>query len=85
MCVSCEELLTEIEWKVLWKTVEKKDIPLDPPNASWAYKAIAKLGGWSNSKGTGKASWSTIWDGWSKLTERVEGFLIAQSIGVIKI
>lgn len=85
VCVSCEELLTEIEWKVLWKTVEKdKNLPLIPPNAAWAYQAIAKLGGWSNSKKTGKASWATIWNGWSRLNERVEGFFLAQDIGVIK-
>jgi hypothetical protein len=84
VCVSCEELLTEIEWKVLWKTVEKNDLPSIPPTAAWAYQAIAKLGGWSNSKRTGKASWATIWDGWYRLTERVEGFLLAQAIGVVK-
>lgn len=84
VCVSCEELLTEIEWKILWKTVEKKELPLTPPTAAWAYQAIAKLGGWSNSKRTGKASWASIWEGWYRLTERVEGFLLAQAIGVIK-
>lgn len=85
VCMSCEELLTEIEWKVLWKAVEKKKLPLIPPDAAWAYQAIAKLGGWSNSKKTGKASWATIWNGWSRLNERVEGFLLAHEIGVIKI
>lgn len=84
VCISCEELLTEIEWKVLWKTVEKKDLPLNPPSAAWAYQAIAKLGGWSNSKRTGKASWATIWEGWYRLTERIEGFLLAQAMGVVK-
>lgn len=84
VCISCEELLTEIEWKVLWITVEKKDLPSTPPTAAWAYHAIAKLGGWSNSKRTGRASWSTIWDGWCKLAERVQGFHIAQTMGVIK-
>jgi hypothetical protein len=75
--VSCEEMLTEIEWKVLWKAVEKKDFPTTPPSAAWAYQAIAKLGGWSNSKRTGRTSWSTLWDGWFRLTERVEGFMLA--------
>lgn len=83
VCINCEELLTEIEWNVLWKTVEKnKKLPLIPPDAVWAYQAIAKLGGWSNSKKTGKASWATIWNGWSRLNERVEGFLLALDIGV---
>jgi len=77
---SCRELLTEPEWKVLWQTTEKKQIPENPPSAAWAFKAIAKLGGWTNSKRTGKASWSTIWDGWFKLNERVQGFLLAQKL-----
>lgn len=77
--VSCEDLLTEIEWKVLWKSLEKKDIPSKPPSASWAYQAIAKLGGWCNSKRTGKAAWSTVWTGWFRLTERVEGFMFARA------
>ena len=84
VCISCEELLSEIEWKVLWKTVEKKQFPLSPPDTTWAYQAIAKLGGWSNSKKTGKASWATIWNGWNKLNERIAGFLLALDMGVIK-
>jgi len=78
VCVTCDELLTEIEWKVLWKTVEKKELPSITPSAAWAYKAIAKLGGWNDSKKTGKAAWSTLWDGWFRLAERVEGFMMAQ-------
>ncbi len=80
VCIPCDEVLSEIEWRVLWKTVEKTDFPSQAPVASWAYKAIAKLGGWTDSKRTGKAAWSTIWNGWSNLNERIEGFLIAQSI-----
>lgn len=80
VCVSCDKLLTEIEWKVLWQTVEKKALPSTPPSATWAYKAIAKLGGWCDSKRTGKAAWSTLWDGWFRLTERIEGFMIAKEL-----
>jgi len=50
------ELLTEIEWKVLWKIVERKEMPSKTSTSEWAYQAIAKLGGWGNSKRTGKAS-----------------------------
>ncbi len=77
---SCSQLLTEPEWKVLWQTIEKKQPPENPPSAAWAFKAIARLGGWTNSKRTGKASWATIWDGWFKLNERVQGFLLAHKL-----
>jgi hypothetical protein len=84
ICISCQDLLTEIEWKILWNAVEKKECPSEPPSAAWAYQAIAKLGGWSNSKRTGKAAWSTVWNGWFRLTERVEGFLLAQTMSLSK-
>ena len=77
ICVSCDKLLSETEWKVLWATVEKKELPQKIPNAAWAYKAIAKLGGWYDSKRTGKVAWSTLWKGWFRLNERIEGFLAA--------
>ena len=76
----CTELLSQAEWQVLWQTIEKKPLPAQTPSAAWAFRGIAKLGGWADSKRTGRASWSTIWDGWFKLTERVEGFLLAQQI-----
>jgi len=38
-------------------------LPAEAPKAAWAFKAIAKLGGWTNSKRNNKASWGTIWDG----------------------
>jgi hypothetical protein len=77
--VPCNKILSEIEWKVLWKTVEKKELPLIIPNSAWAYKAIARLGGWCDSKGTGKAAWATIWSGFFRLRERVEGYRAATS------
>ena len=72
--IACDELLTDTEWKVLWNSVETKSLPQETPPAAWAYKAIAKLGGWTDSKRTGKAAWSTIWKGWFRLQERLEGF-----------
>lgn len=78
--ISCDELLSPIECKLLWNAIEKAPFPNKPPTAAWAFQAIAKLGGWSNSKRTGKASWATIWDGWFKLNEQVKGFLLAQKL-----
>jgi hypothetical protein len=78
--VSCDLLLTDNEWKVLWGSVEKKSLPKIIPSAAWAYRAIAKLGGWNDSKRSGKAAWSTIWKGWFRLKERLEGVCIAQEI-----
>lgn len=79
----CTEVLTQEEFIVLWlatdgKKNKKKSVPKEAHSLVWAYNAIAKLGGWTNSKGTGKASWLTIWDGWYRLSERLEGYRAAK-------
>lgn len=79
----CTTVLSEEEFKVLWfasqkKGQKKKGPPKTKPNLVWAYREIAKLGGWSDSKRTGRASWLTIWHGWFRLKERLEGFLAAK-------
>lgn len=61
----------------MWK---KKPLPESIPDATWAYQAIAKLGGWTDSKKTGKAAWATIWKGWFRLRERLEGLRIAREV-----
>jgi hypothetical protein len=77
---SCDELLTDVEWKVLWSSVERKSLPEKAPTAAWAYQAIARLGGWTDSKRTGKAAWSAIWKGWFRLKERLEGLRMAAEL-----
>ena len=79
----CTTVLSKEEYKVLWfahqrKDEKKKALPKVTPNLSWAYREIAKLGGWNNSKRTGRASWLTIWHGWFRLQERLDGYLAAQ-------
>ncbi len=69
---SCTEVLTKEEWRVLWIATRNKKPPKQAPPMKWAYQAIAKLGGWLDSKGTGKASWDTIWRGWYRLQDKVE-------------
>ncbi len=35
--------------------------------------AIAKLGGFADTKCTGRPSWDTVWHGWFRLRERIDG------------
>lgn len=82
------QVLTRNELIVLWcfinsqKTKNKKQtrLPKVLPNLKWVYEAIAKLGGWTNTKRTGIASWLTIWAGWFRLQERLAGFEVAQNV-----
>ena len=80
---SCLQVLTKEEWHVLWFFVNKKTKKKPPKKGEslrWAYESIAKLGGWNDSKRTGIASWHTIWHGWFRLQERIEGYGVASSV-----
>ena len=78
----CDEVLDEVQWKVLWLTRTRRAPPEQPPSLRWAYEALAKLGGWGDTKRTGRAGWQTLWEGWFALNERVEGYRIAQQLAL---
>lgn len=79
--IPCNEVIDEDEWRCLWATVESKaPMPTRPPTAHWALRAIAKLGGWYDTKKTGRVGWKTIWRGWFKLQEYTVGWRAARSL-----
>jgi hypothetical protein len=71
----CTQVLGAEEWKLLWvSTQQRKTLPTDAPTLKWACLAVAKLGGFTDTKRTGRASWETMWLGWSRLNERINGY-----------
>jgi hypothetical protein len=81
-------ILSQEEMTILWLSMQPKNkvpkpLPEVYPDAEWIYKSIAKLGGWTDSKRLGKASWKTLWDGWFKLQERLEGYLLVKKMAEI--
>lgn len=74
---SCEELLTRTEWTVLYLAIHKKAPPARAPSARWAYRSIARLGGWVDTQRTGRPGWQAVWSGLFRLAERVETHLLA--------
>jgi hypothetical protein len=76
----CTEVLSEHEWKALWLAREKTPLPQAPPPSRWAYKNIARLGGWYDSKRTGRPGWQSLWNGWFVLQERAAGFTAAVNL-----
>ena len=65
---SCEEVgLEELEWKLLWSLSEEDEVPTQVPSAAWAYEAVARLGGWSDTKRTGRAGPKALRQGLEKL------------------
>ncbi|QIR13671.1 IS4 family transposase [Shewanella aestuarii] len=78
--VSCEQVLTPKAWKLLWLKQIKTPLPDSPPNMHWAYAELAKLGGWKDTKRTGRASVKVLWQGWFKLQTILEGYELAKSL-----
>lgn len=78
---SCEVVLLPREWKMLWVSIEKKKpLPAKAPSLQWAYRALARLGHWSDTKRTGRASWEVLWRGWQRLCDVLLGYLAAQAL-----
>jgi hypothetical protein len=73
-------VLSEDEWKVLWLSTERnKPLPKTVPPTTWAFYAIAKLGGFADTKRTRRPGWDTIWHGWFRLQERLDGYQLSKS------
>jgi hypothetical protein len=73
----CDNLLSLDELRVLWFKIENRPLPKSPPSVTWAYQAIAKLGGWLNTKRSGRAGWDAMAKGWLRLSILVEGYRLA--------
>ena len=77
----CTYVLTDLQWHVLWLLLHKdKSIPEEPPDLAWAMRGIARLGGWLNTKRTGRPGYGTLWQGWRKLNETVDATRLARHL-----
>ena len=82
--MKCDKVLSQIQLLVqIEKTKRKsksKKKPLEEGTLQWAYMAVAKLGGFTDTKRTGIAGWATLWNGWDCLQERVQGLIMAKEM-----
>lgn len=78
--LACDTVLTLEEWQVLWLSGKKRALPGAAPSLRWACTAIAKLGGFADTKRTGRPGWDTLWKGWARLQERIEGYRLARQM-----
>jgi hypothetical protein len=75
---SCEGVLEDDAWQCLWLSVEKgQPLPQERPTVAWAFYALARLGGWYDTKRTGRVGWEAMWEGWFRLRERLLGWRLA--------
>jgi hypothetical protein len=70
---ACDRILAEDEWQCLWVIREKSRPPKKAPSVRWARDAIARLGGWLDTKRTGRVGWSTMWKGWRRFMDHLAG------------
>ncbi len=75
----CEPLLDRVTWKCLYLSTEKdsRSLPDKPPSQRWALHAVARLGGWNDSKHTGRPGWAALIRGWDALQSRITGYRLA--------
>lgn len=75
----CEPLVDRATWQCLWLSVEKKPPPPPekPPTHGWLLRAVARLGGWHDSKRTGRPGWTALTRGWQDLQSRLAGYRLA--------
>jgi len=65
---TCEIILTEDEWKILYRVAKKtKELPEKPPTVYEAVNMIAKLGGFLGRKSDGYPGVTVVWRGLSDL------------------
>ena len=66
----CSKVLSEVEWKALYTAIHKsKELPKKLPTVGDVIFWIAKLGGFLGRKSDKSPGVTTIWRGWTRLTD----------------
>ena len=79
-----DQVVSDDEWQVLWLSMESRKLPDKPPPLIWLFQTIAKLGGWCDSKHTGRPGWLAVWKGWAKLQLSVETWRMAREFWCVE-
>ncbi len=77
---ACTSLLGEDEWQVLYLKVKKtRQLPSEPPSLREATHWIAGLGGFLGRKRDGEPGPLTLWRGWQRLMDLVDGYAVMKT------
>ena len=77
---SCDTIFEKEEWHCLFATTQAdRHLPTSPPSLRLAMETIAKLGGWRDTKRTGRIGWISLWRGWVRFQERLVGWKVSVS------
>lgn len=77
----CDRTLSGEQWRCLWLSTQDKPLPAQVPTARWAFNALARLGGFYDSKRTGRVSPEALHRGWQRLRDHLVGYRLARQIG----
>jgi len=76
----CDILLSQDEWQVLYTKKHRTRIyPASPPPLKEVMVWIAELGGFLARKNDGNPGQTTMWRGWGRLADLVEGWKMANA------
>ena len=70
---SCIEILSEQEWTILYRKINRKKPPSSPPTIGEAVHWIAKLGGYIGRRSPPPGMIS-LWRGWQRLMDMIEDY-----------
>ena len=77
----CDSVLPDLYWQVLWLSVNKtQPVPTSAPGLKWALLSLARLGGFNDSKHTGRPGYPALWKGWDRLLDRVDAYQMALAV-----
>lgn len=72
---SCEIVLTEYEWKVLYKKFNKgRSLPKKPPPIEVVFIWLGRLGGFIGRRGDGTPGFMSLWRGWMRFMDLLDDY-----------
>lgn len=80
--LSCDCVLSELEWKTILLMRDKKKPPNKPPSLYEVTRKLAMLGGFIGRKGDGEPGIKSVWQGYQKLMKYIEAIQVAHSVGL---
>lgn len=72
---SCEIVLTEYEWKILYRRFNKgNSLPKRPPPIEVVFIWLGRLGGFIGRKGDGTPGFISLWRGWMRFMDLIDDY-----------
>jgi hypothetical protein len=74
------KMLTKEELECLRAIAKQKKIIIPRLSTNeWVFHTISKLGGWIDTKRTGKAGWQSVWKGWARFQDWLFAWRLAKT------